>query len=71
MVNQLGSGVGAVFIDDGERGGIGFLGVDAKYLAQSADEGGLSGAHLAVESENGVVAHQPGKFAGCLGKRFE
>ena len=63
MVDELGGGVGAIFINQGERGGTGEVVFDAEGSEELHDECGFSGSHGAIEGEDGRLVHERGKLA--------
>ena len=65
VVHECARAVGAVFVDDGERGRIDRVG-NAQFGAYGFDKGGLARAHLSVEGENAAPVHQLHKFGGRL-----
>lgn len=71
MVDQLGGGVGAVLVDDGEGGGVGHVLLYAQAAREGVDEGCLAGAHFAVEGKDGVVVHEAYKAVGGLFETLE
>lgn len=64
VVYQLGSGVTAIFVDDGKGWRPHGIIAYAEGAAQRRDKGGLAGTHSAVKRKDGIVAHQGDKFAG-------
>ena len=45
--------------------------VDTQFLTDGLDEGGLAGAHVAVEGIDLLVAHRVDKLPRCLADMFQ